>query len=230
MSHHSVFFLALWQVLPVLQQIDRARHGERTCAGFDVAYCDDLERAHALFAQQQQSQQQRGAAGGNSQTTAQLLADFFRFYAHEFDYHNDVVSVRTGRYLSKEDKGWTAHGMRQAQNEAEDAAAASATSTAANHDQDHEHGDGNGDDGDGDGDGAASAAGADKDAAAADRPHKAPPMRTLFCIEDPFEVTHNLGRMVGRDALHTIRGEFMRAWRILVDGIETPANIFQLVK
>jgi len=35
--------------------------------------------------------------------------------------------------------------------------------------------------------------------------------RTWLCIEDPFEVTHNLGRIVDRDALYEIRGEFMRA-------------------
>ncbi|KAF9347646.1 hypothetical protein BGX26_000886 [Mortierella sp. AD094] len=39
--------------------------------------------------------------------------------------------------------------------------------------------------------------------------------RYLFCIEDPFELNHNIGRPVDRYSLFTIRGEFMRAAKIL---------------
>ncbi|TFK96097.1 hypothetical protein BDV98DRAFT_338843 [Pterulicium gracile] len=39
--------------------------------------------------------------------------------------------------------------------------------------------------------------------------------RNRFCIEDPFEVDFNVSRCVTRDGLYTIRGEFMRAGRIL---------------
>ncbi|KAG0033792.1 hypothetical protein BGZ81_007261 [Podila clonocystis] len=39
--------------------------------------------------------------------------------------------------------------------------------------------------------------------------------RYLFCIEDPFELDHNVGRPVDRYSLFTIRGEFMRAAKIL---------------
>ncbi|KAF9197187.1 hypothetical protein BGZ49_002523 [Haplosporangium sp. Z 27] len=39
--------------------------------------------------------------------------------------------------------------------------------------------------------------------------------RYLFCIEDPFELDHNVGRPVDRFSLFTIRGEFMRAAKIL---------------
>ncbi|ORY06553.1 PAP/OAS1 substrate-binding domain-containing protein [Basidiobolus meristosporus CBS 931.73] len=39
--------------------------------------------------------------------------------------------------------------------------------------------------------------------------------RYWVCIEDPFEVTHNLGRPVNKNSLYTIRGEFMRAANIL---------------
>lgn len=37
----------------------------------------------------------------------------------------------------------------------------------------------------------------------------------LFAIEDPFDLTHDLGRQVDRDALFEIRGEFMRAQKIM---------------
>ncbi len=36
-------------------------------------------------------------------------------------------------------------------------------------------------------------------------------------IEDPLEVTHDLGRVCDRVALHEIRGEFMRAHRLLME-------------
>ncbi|EJU00261.1 hypothetical protein DACRYDRAFT_81189 [Dacryopinax primogenitus] len=38
--------------------------------------------------------------------------------------------------------------------------------------------------------------------------------RNRLCIEDPFEISYNVGRTVTKDGLYTIRGEFMRASRI----------------
>ncbi|KAH9916204.1 uncharacterized protein B0H18DRAFT_1038791 [Fomitopsis serialis] len=42
-----------------------------------------------------------------------------------------------------------------------------------------------------------------------------PRERNRLCIEDPFEVDYNVARCVTRDGLYTIRGEFMRASRVL---------------
>ncbi|KAG6857027.1 hypothetical protein H0H87_010700 [Tephrocybe sp. NHM501043] len=39
--------------------------------------------------------------------------------------------------------------------------------------------------------------------------------RNRLCIEDPFETDFNVARSVTRDGLYTIRGEFMRASRVL---------------
>ncbi|KAF9468237.1 hypothetical protein BDZ94DRAFT_1246261 [Collybia nuda] len=39
--------------------------------------------------------------------------------------------------------------------------------------------------------------------------------RNRLCIEDPFEVDYNVARCVTKDGLYTIRGEFMRAARVL---------------
>ncbi|TFK36482.1 hypothetical protein BDQ12DRAFT_686474 [Crucibulum laeve] len=39
--------------------------------------------------------------------------------------------------------------------------------------------------------------------------------RNRLCIEDPFETDYNVSRCVTKDGLYTIRGEFMRASRIL---------------
>jgi DNA polymerase sigma len=42
--------------------------------------------------------------------------------------------------------------------------------------------------------------------------------RHLFCVEDPFDVTHNLARGVDSQALYEIRGEFMRGFALLREG------------
>lgn len=48
----------------------------------------------------------RGFGNKNKASVAELLFQFFRFYAHEFDYRKHVLSVRHGKLLSKADKGW----------------------------------------------------------------------------------------------------------------------------
>lgn len=42
----------------------------------------------------------------NTESLGSLLFGFFRYYALEFDYEHDVVSVRSGGLLSKVDKHW----------------------------------------------------------------------------------------------------------------------------
>lgn len=43
----------------------------------------------------------------NKQSLGELLFQFFRFYAHDINYDVDVVSVRSGRLLTKKFKDWT---------------------------------------------------------------------------------------------------------------------------
>eukprot|EP00768_Dysnectes_brevis_P005368 gnl/Dysnectes_brevis/384_a426_2994.p1 GENE.gnl/Dysnectes_brevis/384_a426_2994~~gnl/Dysnectes_brevis/384_a426_2994.p1 ORF type:complete len:549 (-),score=222.11 gnl/Dysnectes_brevis/384_a426_2994:633-2063(-) len=42
----------------------------------------------------------------NKDSMAKLLFGFFRFYAYEFDFGTSVISIRLGRALSREEKGW----------------------------------------------------------------------------------------------------------------------------
>ena len=42
----------------------------------------------------------------NKETLGELLFQFFRFYGHEFDYEKLVISVRSGKQVSKIDKKW----------------------------------------------------------------------------------------------------------------------------
>lgn len=43
----------------------------------------------------------------NKETLGQLLASFFQFYATKFDWDNWVISIRTGKFLTKTEKDWT---------------------------------------------------------------------------------------------------------------------------
>ncbi len=48
----------------------------------------------------------KGFGNKNKSSEAELLFQFFRFYAHEFDYDKHVLSVRLGRIMTKSDKKW----------------------------------------------------------------------------------------------------------------------------
>jgi hypothetical protein len=48
----------------------------------------------------------KGFGKNNKSSEADLLFQFFRFYAHEFDYDKYVLSIRLGRLISKNDKNW----------------------------------------------------------------------------------------------------------------------------
>lgn len=48
----------------------------------------------------------RGFGAKNKDSLASLLFQFFRFYAHEFDYDNCALSIRMGKLLTKTEKKW----------------------------------------------------------------------------------------------------------------------------
>ncbi|KAK5988625.1 Poly(A) RNA polymerase cid13 [Cladobotryum mycophilum] len=48
----------------------------------------------------------KGYGNKNKSSEAELLFQFFRFYAHEFDYDKHVLSVRQGKMVTKIDKKW----------------------------------------------------------------------------------------------------------------------------
>ncbi|KAL7934644.1 hypothetical protein V8C35DRAFT_301470 [Trichoderma chlorosporum] len=48
----------------------------------------------------------KGFGNKNKSTEAELLFQFFRFYAHEFDYDKHVISVRQGKLITKPEKKW----------------------------------------------------------------------------------------------------------------------------
>lgn len=78
-------------VIPSLQKVEGKRL--QRDKGEDSQFADDIE---AL----------RGCGDANKESLAQLLFQFFRHYGYEFDYATCVVSVKEGRLLSREEKGW----------------------------------------------------------------------------------------------------------------------------
>jgi hypothetical protein len=82
-------------ILPSLHQQPHIKAPARN--GKDNSFADDL---NAL----------RGFGIKNDETLGQLLFSFFRFYGHEFDYDKSVISVRNGKQISKEQKGWNGTG------------------------------------------------------------------------------------------------------------------------
>lgn len=79
-------------VLPALHQ--RPHLKLPTKEGGESSFADDID-ALKEFGQK------------NKSTLGELLFQFFRFYGHEFDYDKQVVSVRTGKQISKQEKGWS---------------------------------------------------------------------------------------------------------------------------
>ncbi|CAN6305470.1 unnamed protein product [Urochloa humidicola] len=132
-----IHLLQLRRILPCLQEMEATYFvtvDENNCAYFDQVDKLNNYGAHSR------------------DTISRLLWAFFHYWAYEHDYTRDVISIRTGRIISKERKDWT----RRVGND-----------------------------------------------------------RHLICIEDPFEISHDLGRVVDKFTIKILREEFERAANIL---------------
>lgn len=79
---------------PVLPSLHMLPHKKKPPnAGVDISFADDIETL-------------RGWGRDNKETLGELLFAFFKKYGHDLDYEKNVISVRAGNLLSKEEKGW----------------------------------------------------------------------------------------------------------------------------
>ncbi|PYH68662.1 PAP/25A associated domain family [Aspergillus vadensis CBS 113365] len=79
---------------PVLPSLQARPHKKKLSAdGIVCSFDDDLD---SLV----------GYGRKNKQSLGELLFQFFKYYGHELDYERHVISVREGKLLSKEAKGW----------------------------------------------------------------------------------------------------------------------------
>jgi hypothetical protein len=106
----------------------------------------------------------KGFGDENKQSLAELVWQFFEYWAWKHDYMHGVVSVRCGRVVSKDDKDWT----RRVGNE-----------------------------------------------------------RHLLCVEDPFELSHDLGRTVDKQTRDVMRKEFLRAATLMRDSEDPLDKVFE---
>jgi DNA polymerase sigma len=144
-----IHLLQLRRILPCLQEMEATYYvtvDENNCAYFDQV--DKLNNYGAY----------------NKDTVSSLLWAFFHYWAYEHDYTRDVISIRTGRIISKERKDWT----RRVGND-----------------------------------------------------------RHLICIEDPFETSHDLGRVVDKFTIKILREEFERAANILQFDANPSVTLFE---
>lgn len=144
-----IHLLQLRRILPCLQEMEATYYitvDDNNCAYFD--HVDKLNNY----------------GGYNRDTVSRLLWAFFHYWAYEHDYTRDVISIRTGRTISKEQKDWT----RRVGND-----------------------------------------------------------RHLICIEDPFEITHDLGRVVDKFTIKILREEFERAANILQFDSDPSITLFE---
>jgi len=94
-----IAFLQLRQppVLPALHQRPHQKLPRKDGGGM-AAFADDVESL-------------RGFGDANKSSLGELLFQFFRFFAHEFDYPANVLSVRLGKLIVKDEKPlvWKQH-------------------------------------------------------------------------------------------------------------------------
>ncbi|KAF1831474.1 Poly(A) RNA polymerase cid13 [Decorospora gaudefroyi] len=80
-------------VLPVLHDLpDRARD-QTTGQPSLSSFADDVDKL-------------KGFGCKNKESLGQLLFSFFRLYGHEIDYEKETISVRQGKRIPREEKGW----------------------------------------------------------------------------------------------------------------------------
>ncbi|KAI1379931.1 hypothetical protein F4677DRAFT_299499 [Hypoxylon crocopeplum] len=135
-----IAFLQLRQppVLPALHQRPHQKLVGKD--GEAASFADDVEKL-------------RGFGDKNKSSLGELLFQFFRFYAHEFDYSTNVLSVRLGRLITKQEKKeWL---------------------LASNH---------------------------------------------QLCVEEPFNITRNLGNTADDTAFRGLHEELRRAFALIAEG------------
>ncbi|KAI5467943.1 hypothetical protein BGZ63DRAFT_344272 [Mariannaea sp. PMI_226] len=78
---------------PVLPSLHLSPHKLTKADGTPSDFADDIKKLGTFGSK-------------NKSSVAELLFQFFRFYAHEFDYDKHVLSVRLGKLLVKTEKKW----------------------------------------------------------------------------------------------------------------------------
>jgi len=178
-------FLQVYRILPPLQKM--ANDGkEFTCA--EEIPLDCVDEWNVYFA----SSYMHRTGSLKKPDLADLVVQFFAYYAFEFDYESSVVSIRNGVPFPQSIKRWSFDDEEE------------------QHDEEfHEEEDENGVEK------SQQKVGVGGKKSTGKKGNKHVEMH-FFAIEDPFELTHDLGRVLDETTLGVIREEFTRAYEICV--------------
>jgi DNA polymerase sigma len=80
-------------ILPALHSLPFREVDKNTGQPSHSGFADDIDKL-------------RGFGDSNKESVGQLLFHFFRLYGHEVDYEKEVVSIRQGKRIPREEKGW----------------------------------------------------------------------------------------------------------------------------
>ncbi|KAK3152012.1 hypothetical protein QOZ80_2BG0153210 [Eleusine coracana subsp. coracana] len=80
------------KILPCLQAMEPTY--ALTVDDTECAYFDEVHQLHDFSAE-------------NKESIAKLLWEFFHYWAFHHDYRNDVISIRLGKTITKQEKNWT---------------------------------------------------------------------------------------------------------------------------
>lgn len=143
----------------------------------------------------------------NTDPVHELLVGFFFYYAYVFHYDTDLASIRLGKQTSRSERGWDKDALyeeRDGRRESNRVTTENAkTGSGKEVDQKQVRGQGGM---------------TDLETKREQTTYLRPPRiasKHLFCIEDPFDIDHDLSRGMEKAAVTVIRQEMMRAYEML---------------
>lgn len=80
-------------ILPVLHSLPDREVDKVTGHTSHSGFADDVDKL-------------QGFGEANRESVGQLLFHFFRLYGHEIDYEKEAISIRQGKRIPREEKGW----------------------------------------------------------------------------------------------------------------------------
>lgn len=155
----------------------------------------------------------------NTQPVHELLMGFFKYYAYTFKYRTDLASIRLGVKTPRSARGWDESAVyaeweaKQAQYKAQLEAARAALDARRKADTEERKSRAT----------ALDTSEAKKAENSAKKERIQFPRRPrlaskhLFCIEDPFDIDHDLSRGMEKAAVTVMRQEMMRAYELIAE-------------
>lgn len=208
-------------VLPCLQQMHNGKRVPRGGKLPTEMIGNDTEKLYNIYFDRTVTSKTFQSA--NLTPVHELLLGFFKYYAYNFTYRTDLVSIRLGTKACRAVREWDERTVyrewesKQAQYKAAMEAAKTAIEERKKADAEerrlHEERSAHGEETARSG---LSAAQTKKERIIFPRRPRLE-SKHLFCIEDPFDIDHDLSRGMEKSAVTVIRQEMMRAYELIAE-------------